>query len=134
MVSPVNSSVRLGVSPASSIPQVFSVRGFEALFPCTGTLGCVVCLAPQLFLLVYLHSNGGSPTPQVTASPGPPATTLPQDLSTRLPISTPPTGQGECFFFKSLVVRHPYSSIFCHFWLYFVFKFVVSFFWLCKEI
>ena len=40
-------------------PQVFSVRGFEALFPCAGTLGCAVCLAPQLFLLVYLHENVG---------------------------------------------------------------------------
>ena len=31
-------------------PQVFSVIGFEALFPHAGTLGCVVCLVPQLFL------------------------------------------------------------------------------------
>ena len=31
----------------------FSVRGFEALFPHAGTLGHVVCLTPQLFLLVY---------------------------------------------------------------------------------
>ena len=40
-------------------PQVFSVRGFEALFSCTGTLGCVVSLAPRLFLLVYLCMNLG---------------------------------------------------------------------------
>ena len=53
--------------------QVFSVRGFEALFPRTGTLGCVVCLAPQLFLPVYPHANVG---PQ-----GPPATALPRVLS-----------------------------------------------------
>ena len=51
-----------------SPPQVFSVRGFEALFPYAGTLGCVVCLAPQLFLLVFLHANVGPPTPPVTAS------------------------------------------------------------------
>ena len=42
-----------------------------------------------------------------------------------LPFCAPPTGLGECFFFNSLVVRCPYSSIFCHFWLFFVFKFVV---------
>ena len=33
-------------------PQVFSVRGFDALFPSAGTLGCTVCLAPQFFLPV----------------------------------------------------------------------------------
>ena len=49
-VSPMNPTVRLGVSPAA--PQVFSVRGFEALFPHPGTLGCVVCLIPQLLLPV----------------------------------------------------------------------------------
>ena len=42
--------------PLPQPPQIFSVRGFEALFPCAGTLGCKVCLAPQLFLPVYLHS------------------------------------------------------------------------------
>ena len=42
-----------------------------------------------------------------------------------LTVSTPPTGVCECFFFNSLVIGFPYSSIFCHFWLFFVFKFVV---------
>ena len=27
----------------------------------------------------------------------------------------------------------PYSSIFCEFWLFFVFKLLLSFFWLCEE-
>ena len=40
-------------------PQVFSVRGFKALFVSTGTLGCTVYLVSQLFLLVYLHANVG---------------------------------------------------------------------------
>ena len=70
-VSPTNPSVRLGVSQA---PQVFTVRGFEALFPHAGTLCCTVCLVPQLFLLVYLHAN--------VRPPGPPANTLPCILST----------------------------------------------------
>ena len=33
-------------------PQVFTARGFEALFLRNGTLGCTVCLAPQFFLPV----------------------------------------------------------------------------------
>ena len=38
----------------------------EALFPRAGTLDCVICLAPQLFLLVYLHANVGPPSPPAT--------------------------------------------------------------------
>ena len=98
-------------------PQVFSVRGFEALFPCTGTLDCVVCPAPQLFLPVYLYWNVELPCPQAAA--------LPRVLYTRLPVSAPPMGLDECFFFNSLVVGLPYSLILCQFWLFFVFKFVV---------
>ena len=50
-----------------------------------------------------------------------------------LPISAPPTGLDERFFFISLVVDLPYSSIFCQFWLFLVFKLSLSFFWLCEE-
>ena len=49
--------------------QVLTARGFEDLFPCAGTLGCVVCLAPQLFLLAYLHTNVGPPGWSAAASP-----------------------------------------------------------------
>ena len=42
----------------------------------------------------------------------------------RLPVTTPPTGLDECSF-NFLVVGLPYSSIFWHFLLFFVFKFVV---------
>ena len=49
----------------------------------------------------------------------PPAAALLQVLSTRLPISTPPTGLDECCFFNSLVVRLPYSSIFCQLCFFF---------------
>ena len=73
------------------------------------------------------------PTPQSTTSLGLPASALPWVLSTRVPVSTPPTSLDECFFFISLVVRLPYSSIFCQFWLFFVFKLLLSFFWLCEE-
>ena len=63
----------------------------------------------------------------------PPAAYLPQVLSAWLPVSAPPIGLGECFFFISLVVGLPYSWIFCQFWLFFVFKLLLSFFWLCEE-
>ena len=46
--------------------------------------------------------------------------------SPQLPIPTSPTGLDECSFFNSLVVGLPYCSIFCQFWLFFVFKFVVA--------
>ena len=43
-VSPTNSPVRLGVSPAgTSTPTGVFNHWFEALFPPTGTLGCTVC-------------------------------------------------------------------------------------------
>ena len=85
----------------------------------------MVCLAPQLFLPVYLYMNVGPPCL-------PPAALL-QVLSTRLPVSAPPTGLDECFFFIYLVVGGLYSSIFCQFWLFFVFKLLLSFFWLCED-
>ena len=78
---------------------VFSARGFEALFPHTGTLGWAVCLSPW-FILVYLHANVGLPPPCSESS-----------LS-KLHISTPPTSLDECFFFNSLVVGLPSSLIF----------------------
>ena len=104
---------------------VFTVRGFETLFPCAGTLGCAVCLISQLFLPVYLQGN--------VRSPGPPANTSPffSFCHATHPLPTP-TRLNEYFFFNSLIVRLPYSSIFCLFWFVFVLKFVV-FLWLCKE-
>ena len=55
-----------------------------------------------------------------------------ESILPRLPVSTPPTGLDEGFFFISLVVGLLYSLIFCQFWLFFVFKFLLSF-WLCEE-
>ena len=130
-VSPTTSPVRLGVSPAAaSTPTgVFNQR-FEALFPCTGALGCAVCFAPLPLVPVYLCTNVGPQRSATgsTACPvlrhsesgplglsvrecaavGPTACpvhpTLPQSavtqvLSTPVPISAPPTGLDECFFY-----------------------------------
>ena len=49
--------------------QIFPVRSFQALFPCSGTVGCAVCLTPQLSLPVYPHANVGPPSPPATALP-----------------------------------------------------------------
>ena len=79
----------------------------------------MVCFAPLQFLLVYpcvdvglqglLAAAWPAPIPQPTTSLGPPAPTLLRVLSTQLPISVPPSGLDECFFFISLVVGLPYS-------------------------
>ena len=116
-VSPMNSPVRLGVSPAASpaTTGVYSQR-FEALFP-RWSPGLWACLAPQLFLPVYLYMNVGPPVLQP-----PPHLRV---LCTQLPISAPPAGLGECFFFNSLVVGLPYSSIFWKFWAFFVLRLLV---------
>ena len=152
--------MRLGVSPAaSSTPNGFSISGLRLYFPVLEPWGCMVCFAPPLFLPIYLHMNVRPPSPQVAtsqdppaapcqpatappppppapqsaASLGPPAVALLCVLSAWLPVSAPPTGLDECVFFNSLVVGLPYSSIFCEFWLFFVFKLLLSFFWLCEE-
>ena len=49
-----------------------------------------------------------------------------------LPLPVPPTGLNEYFFFNSLVVGLPYSSIFWKFWLFFFLNLLLSF-WLCEE-
>ena len=114
--------------------KFLSVRGFEALFPCDGTLGCVVCLAPQLFLPVYSHANVGPP--------GPPAATL-FTLSSSCRLATSPLHPG-CPSLPLLPVWMNVSSLTP--WLsdfhtvqfsgssgYFLFlNLLLSFFWLCK--
>ena len=129
----MNSPVRLGVSPAdASTPTGVFNQWFEALFPCAGTLGCEIChLVHQLLphrpaaaLPTLLHN-----LPPCWVNQPPPCS---KSSSTWLPISTPPTSLDECFFI-SLVVGIPYSSIFCLFWLFFVFKLLLSYFWLCEE-
>ena len=105
--------------------QIFTARDFETLVSCTGTLGCTVCLTPQLFLPVYLHVNVGPPCLPATTLPTPVLQLLPCcESSAQLPISAPPTGLDECFLFNSLVIGLPYSSVVWQFW-FFVFKFVI---------
>ena len=146
-VSAMNSPMRLGVSPAAaSTPTgVFNQR-FEALSPCAGALGCVVCFAPPLYLCVNVGLQGLLATTLwglLAAAWPAPFHNLPLCWVRQPPPCHESSPCGcpslpllpvleECFFPISLVVRVPYSSIFCQFWLSFVFK-LLSFFWLCEE-
>ena len=134
MVSPRNSPVRLGVSPAAaSTPIGVFNQWFELYFP-TLELWVVRSVAgstsatslPAAALPTLLHN----PPPSWVCQPLPCWVSSPPD---RLPVSAPPTDLDECFFFISLVLGLPYSSIFCQFWLFFVFKLLLTFFWLCGE-
>ena len=84
-------------------PQVFSVRGFEALFPPTlePWVAWSVLLPSCSFWFIHMQMWDRpvfQPLPYHKSSPP------------WLPISIPPnTGLDECFFFNSLVVGLPYS-------------------------
>ena len=119
-VSPMNSCVRLRVSPATVTPTgFFSIRGFEVLFPHNGTLGCTVCLSLNCSSQ-FIHTQMlDCPLCQLL-----PALVLhlPSCRESFLPwllVSTPPTSLDECFFFTSLAVGLPYSWMFWKFWFFF---------------
>ena len=111
-VSPTTSPVRLGVSPAAApTPMgVFNQR-FEALFPCAGALGCVVCLDARCssrFICARMWGCRVCPWSDCLprSSHTLPVSVPPRQCESsppRLPISTPPTSLDECLFFISLV-------------------------------
>ena len=116
--------MRLGVSLTTATPIGFySQRFCSFLFPCWNPGLCGLSHSPVVLPGLSACKCGNTnhclacpvlqPLPCCTSSPP------------WLPISTPPTSLGECFFFNSLVVRLPYSSTFCQIWLFFIFKFVV---------
>ena len=122
---------------------MFSIRGLRLYFPELEPWAALSFFAPLPLLLVYLFANVEHRGLVAVALPAPfvpqsamsldPAA-LPQSYGPQPPVSAPPTGLDECFFFISLVVRLPYSSIFCQFWVFFFyFKLLLSFFLLCEE-
>ena len=119
-------SYEAGVSPAAApTPMgVFNLR-FEALFPQARTLGCGVCHPVHQLLphrpAAALPSLFHNLPPRWVRQPPPCSESSPPWL----PVWAPPTSLDECFFFISLVVGLPYSSIFCQFWLFFVLIVVV---------
>ena len=116
---------------------MFSIRGLRLYFPVLEPwvvgLSCSPVVPPGLSAREYGTTQSAVrnlPPGQVCQPPPcPPAllrvcsARLP--ISAWLPISVSPTTLDECFFFNSLVVRLPQSSIFCQFLLFFGFKFVV---------
>ena len=122
-VSPKNSPVRLGVSSATT-PGLYSQRFWGCSF-LAGTLGCTVCLVPQLFLPAYPHANVGSPSPLATTWPCSVSCLAAHPLHLGCP--TPPllpVWINVSFLTPWLLDFHN-GSIFWQFWLLFVFKFVV---------
>ena len=126
----MDSSERLAVSSAATIPRGFYSQSYEVLFsqcwnPGLHGLGLLI---PQLFLPIFIFTQTWG---NLVHQP------LPYHMSSLpwIPISTPPTNLDECFFFNSLVVRLPYSLIFWHFWVLFIyFNWLLSFFWLYEEV
>ena len=123
---PMDSPVRLGVSPTAATPTGFYIQRFWGFIsPCwnPGLQG----LSPlQLFLPVYLHANVGPP--------GLPATALPLVLSvpccpflTLLPV------------WMNVSSLTPWLSDFHVVWFsvssscFFFLNWLLSFFWLCEE-
>ena len=123
-VSPTNSPVRLGVSPAAATPTGFySQRFWGYLFLHWNTglhgLSCSPVVPPSLSARECGTARSTSHYLAPSLLPCH-ASSLPQ-----LPVSAAPTSLNECFFFNSLVVELPYRLIVWQFWLVFVFKFVV---------
>ncbi|KAF6099855.1 hypothetical protein HJG60_011582 [Phyllostomus discolor] len=141
----MNSPVRLRVSPSTSTPTGVFNQWFEALFPRRWDPGLHGLshspVSPGLSARergttwFTSHLARHSP-PQSATLMGSPAAALPRTPLPQQPVSAPPAGLGECVFFNSLVVGLLYCPIFCHFrgFFLFVFKLLLSFFWLCKEV
>ena len=111
-VPPMDSLLRLGVFPATAPPTDFySQRLWGFGFPMLEPWVAPPLLLPSHFSQLILMRMWDIPVCQLpdchVSSPP------------RLPISASPTSLDEHFFFKSLVVRLPYSSIFWQFCFFF---------------
>ena len=147
----MTSPVRLGVSPAaaSTLTGVFNQR-FEALFPCAGALGGASVLLPlrsSWFICVQTWGLGVCQPPpcgELAAAWLAPFHNLPPRWVHQLP----PCRKSSLHWlpvsalllvWMNVSSLSPWWSIFhtvqffCQFWLFFVFKFLLSFFWLYKE-
>ena len=152
-VSPRNSPVRLGVSPAAASTPigVFNQR-FEALFPWAGLcdLLCFPTVPPGLSMREC--GTAGSTSHYLVGPQGPasascslacPVPQLPPHWVHQPPPCPSPLRPAACFhpsywsgwvfLLYLLGCQTSIHWIFCQFWLFFVFKLLLSFFCLCKE-
>ena len=134
--------MRLGVSPtAASTPTGVLNQRFEALFPRAGALGCKVCFAPPPFLSIYLCANVG-PRGLLAVALRAPFYNLPPCWVCQSSPSSESSLPG-CPSLPLLPVwmnvssLSPWLSDFMQFdflsVLVFVFKLLLSFFWLFEE-
>ena len=118
-VSAMKSPVRLGflpLLPHSPPPKCFQSEALRLYFPVLESWVAQSIQLPRCSPRFICSGMWDLPVHQL-----PPW----GETDTQLSVSAPPTGLDEYFFFNSLVVGLPYSMIFCQFWLFFVFKFVV---------
>ena len=134
-VSAMNSPVRLGVSPIAATPTGFySQRFWGSISPSWNSGFHGLSCSPVVPFSLSAHKCG---TIQSTSchhfhlvlQPPP----CPMSSPSWVPLSVPPTGLNECYFFKSLVVGLPYILIFWQFWLFLFLNLLLSFFLSWKE-
>ena len=139
----MNSPVAGSFSSCYLNPHRCFIQRFEALFPHTGALGCTVCLTPQLFFPIYVHSNVGPPAPPAAA-----LTTVLHNLPPCWVGKLPPCRESSLpscpyppllpAWIKCLLyllgcwtsIQFDYLSVLVGF---FVFKLLLSFFWFWEE-
>ena len=115
---PMDSAVRLGVSPIATTPTDFYCQRFWGFtFP---TLELWVAWSVSL-----PSCSSQCIRTQMCDCPVCQRPSCHESSLHRLPVSIPPTSLDECFFFNSLVVGLLYSSIFWQFWFLLFFKLVV---------
>ena len=123
----LNCPVRLGVSIASSSPTDFFSQRFTCFISphqSPGLHGLSRSPVVPSGLPTHKCGTARSTSQHLTwSSSCPPSSPAPPLLQIWM----------NGFFFNSLVVRLPYSSIFCQFWCFLFLNLLLSFFWLCRE-
>ena len=96
----------------------------------------MVCLAPQLFLLVYLHTNVGPPTPPAATLPAPVLQLPPCCESSSPHCPSPPFLPAWMIVSSSTPWLSDFHTVqFSGSSGYFLFlNLLLTFFWLCKEV
>ena len=142
-VSPTNSPVRLGVSPTTSTPTgFFQSEVLRLFFPTlelwvAWSVSLPSCSSQFLHMQMWDHLLLQPPPCQIhqllPCLPRSSSHFLATSPLCQLLISAPLTCLDECFFFNSLVVGLPYSSIFWQFCFLFLNLLLLFFFLLCEE-
>ena len=112
--------MRPGVSPAATQPpRAFSIRGLRLYFPSWNPGLCSLFCSPVIPPGLSMSESGalGSASCRTACPSSPTILHISGSCLPQLPVSAP-TSLDECFYFISMVVGLPHSSIFCQFWLF----------------